>query len=94
MRYLLDSEAERVYAEFERKAHVTEEDLLSGLIRFKNGVVGVLDVNWLTPTKIRQLTVTGERGMYLVDYLMQDVFFYEIVRMRQAIGKILGYSKA
>lgn len=77
MRYLLDSEAERVYAEFERKAHVTEEDLLSGLIRFKNGVVGVLDVNWLTPTKIRQLTVTGERGMYLVDYLMQDVFFYE-----------------
>ena len=77
MRYLLDSEAERVYAEFERKAHLTAEDLLSGLIRFRNGVVGVLDVNWLTPKKIRQLTVTGERGMYLVDYLKQDIYLYE-----------------
>jgi nucleotide sugar dehydrogenase len=34
-------------------------------------------VNWLTPTKIRELSITGERGMYLVNYLTQDVFFYE-----------------
>jgi predicted dehydrogenase len=36
-----------------------------------------LDINWLTPTKIRELTVTGERGMFLVDHLTQDLYFYE-----------------
>jgi len=77
MRYLLGSEVERVYAEIKRKVHQSSEDLLSGLLRFTNGVIGVLDVNWLTPTKVRQLTVIGEGGMYLVDYLMQDVSFYK-----------------
>jgi UDP-N-acetylglucosamine 3-dehydrogenase len=42
-----------------------------------NDVLGVLDVNWLTPTKIRELTVTGEKGMFLVNYLTQEVYFYE-----------------
>src|SRR5690348_622153 len=37
----------------------------------------MLDVDWLTPTKVRELSVTGERGMYLVNYLSQDLFFYE-----------------
>ena len=77
MHYLLGSEVERVYAEFERKAHGSCEDLLSGLLRFRNGVIGVLDVNWLTPTKVRQLAVLGEGGMYLVDYLTQDVYWYK-----------------
>lgn len=77
MRYLLSSEVERVYAETEQRAHESEEDLLSGLMRFRNGVIGVLDVNWLTPTKVRQLSVLGEKGMYLVDYLTQDVYWYK-----------------
>jgi len=77
MRYLICSEVDRVYAEIERKVHDNYEDMLSGLLRFKNGTVGVLDVNWITPTKVRQLTVLGERGMYLVDYLTQDVFWYQ-----------------
>lgn len=77
MRYLVGSETQRVYAEVERKAHDRCEDLLSGLIRFRNGVIGVLDVNWLTPTKVRRLTVLGEGGMYLVDYLTQDVYWYK-----------------
>lgn len=77
MRHLLDSEVDRVYAEIERKAHQSCEDLLSGLLRFSSGVIGVLDVNWLTPTKVRQLAVIGEGGMYLVDYLTQDVYWYK-----------------
>jgi UDP-N-acetylglucosamine 3-dehydrogenase len=34
-------------------------------------------VNWLTPAKSRRLTVTGTGGMYVVDYITQDLFFYE-----------------
>lgn len=77
MRYLLGSEVERLYAETARRAHERCEDLLSGLLRFSDGVVGVLDVNWLTPTKVRQLAVLGEGGMYLADYLTQDVYWYK-----------------
>jgi predicted dehydrogenase len=39
--------------------------------------VGVLDVNWITPTKIRRLTVTGSRGMFDCNLLSQELFFYE-----------------
>ena len=77
MRYLADAEVERVYAETRRHLHATYEDLLLGVLRFTNGAIGMLDVNWLTPTKVRELSVTGEKGMFLVNYLTQDVYFYE-----------------
>lgn len=77
MRYLLDSEVKRIYAETEQEIHTEHEDLLSGLLRFEDGVIGLLSINWLTPTKIRELTVTGEKGMFLVNYLTQDLYFYE-----------------
>lgn len=53
------------------------EDLVAGLLRFENDVVGVLDINWLTPTKIRQISILGERGMFLINYLTQELWFYE-----------------
>ncbi|MDQ2715200.1 MAG: Gfo/Idh/MocA family oxidoreductase [Chloroflexota bacterium] len=77
MRYLTDSEALHVRAECQRHIHETHEDMILGLIRFTNNVIGMLDVNWLTPTKVRELSVTGERGMYIVNYLSQDLYFYE-----------------
>jgi UDP-N-acetylglucosamine 3-dehydrogenase len=76
MCHLLDSEVTRLFAETERKAHASHEDLLSALLRFANGAIGVLDVNWLTPTKVRQLSVLGERGLFLADYITQDVYWY------------------
>ena len=36
----------------------------------------MLDINWLTPTKRRTLTVTGERGMFLADYIAQDLVLF------------------
>ncbi len=74
---LARSEVQQVYAETQRQIHNTHEDLLIGILRFANRITGVLDVNWLTPTKVRELTITGEKGMYLVNYLTQDVYFYE-----------------
>jgi predicted dehydrogenase len=76
MRYLTDSEVAHVFAEAQRRIHASHEDMLLGLLRFTDGAVGMLDVNWLTPTKVRELAVTGERGMYTVNYLTQDLFFY------------------
>jgi predicted dehydrogenase len=76
MRYVIGSDPIRLYAETERRIHTDHEDLFNGIMKFANGVVGVLDINWLTPTKRRTLTVTGERGMYVVDYINQDLIYY------------------
>ena len=76
MRYLVGAEPIRLYAETERRIHTEHEDLFNGLIKFSNGVVGILDINWLTPTKRRSLTVTGEGGMYLADYITQDLVWF------------------
>jgi len=76
MRFLLGSDPIRVYAEVAQRIHTDHEDLFVGFLKFANGAIGVLDINWLTPTKRRTLTVTGERGMYVADYLSQDLVFY------------------
>jgi UDP-N-acetylglucosamine 3-dehydrogenase len=76
IRYVTDAEILRVYAETERNI-ARNEDTLSALLRLNNGAIGTVAINWLTPTKIRELQVTGERGMFKVDYLTQDLYFYE-----------------
>lgn len=76
MRYLVASEPIRIYAEAERRIHTDHEDLFNGIIKFENGVVGILNINWLTATKRRTLTVTGERGFYVADYIDQHLIFY------------------
>ena len=65
----------RVYAELAQRKHATHEDLLFGLLHFPSGATGMLDVNWLTPAKRRQLTVVGEEGMFELDYLTQKLTF-------------------
>jgi len=65
----------RVYAETARRIHAEHEDLLFGLLHFSSGTTGFVDVNWLTPTKRRQLNVVGEEGMFDLDYLTQRLTF-------------------
>jgi predicted dehydrogenase len=67
----------RLHAEVGRRLHTAHEDLLSAVLRFENDVIGVLDINWLTPTKVRELSVIGERGMFVANYLTQDLVLYE-----------------
>jgi predicted dehydrogenase len=77
MRYLMNEEVVRLYGETLQTINSDREDMFNGIMRFQSGAVGVLDVNWTTPTKIRRLTVTGARGMFDCDLLAQTLFFYE-----------------
>ena len=65
----------RVFAELAQRKHAGHEDLLFGLLHFPSGATGMLDVNWLTPAKRRQLVVVGEEGMFELDYLTQRLTF-------------------
>ncbi len=76
MRYLTGSEVERVFAETAQRLHEDAEDLIAATMRLDNDTTGLLEVNWLTPAKVRELTVTGEGGTYVVNYLSQELYFY------------------
>lgn len=77
MHYLTGSSVTRVHAEIGQRLCTAHEDLLSAVLRFENEIIGVLDINWLTPTKVRELSVIGERGMFVANYLTQDLVLYE-----------------
>lgn len=75
VQHLVGSPVERVFAEAERRIHASHEDMLTAVLKFRNGVVGLLDVNWLTPEKKRKLSVVGEKGMFVLNYMTQELFF-------------------
>jgi predicted dehydrogenase len=92
-----------VFAQTAQRIHATNEDMVYGTIRFENGVIGGLDVNWLTSTKVRELMVVGSRGTFVADYLTQDLAFYANGAVesnwkdlpdlqRIAIGESVGYE--
>jgi predicted dehydrogenase len=81
MRFLLGCEVERVYAETQSMVRTDYADSLTGLLRFASpegaGAIGNLEVNWLTPRKIRELTALGEHGYFVLDYLGQTLEFHQ-----------------
>jgi len=97
MRFITGLEPIRVYAETEQRLHTDHEDLVLGLLRFPDGVTGSLEINWLTPTKVREVIVLGERGMFRVDDLTQDLYFYENASLGEnawsAIRNLKGVSE-
>jgi len=77
MRFLIGQDPERLFAETERRIHTEHEDLLFAMLHFPDRITAALEINWLTPTKLREVLVLGERGLFRVDDLTQDLYFYE-----------------
>ncbi len=72
MMYLLETDVDSVYAKIGNLKHKFE-DYAEALLHFKNGIVGFLDANWLTPRKIRRLIVTGSEATATLDYIEQSI---------------------
>ena len=78
MQFVLGLPITSIYAQGSRCVHPTQEDMIACLLRFGDaGPWGLLDVNWLTPEKRRELSVIGEGGMLSASYLTQDVWLTE-----------------
>jgi UDP-N-acetylglucosamine 3-dehydrogenase len=89
LNYLIKSKIKRLYAETAQRIHSVYEDLLIGTLRFQNKILGVISANWVTPKKVRKITITGEKGMFEANYLTQELFFYE-----NEFVKSNGYDKS
>ena len=46
------------------------------MISFDDETTGILEVNWLTPYKRRQIEITGTAGIITVDYINQRLEVY------------------
>ncbi|MBU0614678.1 MAG: Gfo/Idh/MocA family oxidoreductase [Nanoarchaeota archaeon] len=75
--YLIEKKLIRVCAETQQKIHPNHEDSLIALLRYENEIIAELNVNYLSPKKIREIMVFGEKGMFKANYLTQDLGFYE-----------------
>ncbi len=77
MQHLLESEVKSVYGINSQKIHSSHEDLMTSILKFKNGTVGITSCNWITPKIVREITVIGEKGMFKADYLTQELHFFK-----------------
>ena len=73
IRYLVNSPAIRVYAVSGKTKHPEFEDHANIVIEFENGVTGVIEVNWLTPMKVRMMSMTCIDRFVELDYVTQSV---------------------
>ncbi len=71
--HLYDERALKVYAIGGNCFHKNKEDYASIILRYADNKSGLVETNWLTPHKIRKLTVTGTEGVAHADYLEQSL---------------------
>lgn len=76
--YLFESKAEMVFANMSSNLKNCEfEDHAEIMTKYDNGALSILETNWLTPYKKRQLNITGVDGIISVDYGSQEVTLYK-----------------
>lgn len=69
---LFNEEPRTVYATAGSIAHQFE-DYANINIGYPGNRTAFIETNWLTPKKVRQLNITGTRGIITVDYITQEL---------------------
>ena len=72
MRYLFEEEPISVYARAGSIGHKFE-DYAEVMMRFSGIRTGFVEANWLTPHKVRTLTVTGREAIAEMDFITQQI---------------------
>ena len=77
MNYLFEEEVTQVYGTMNSSFDDSEfEDHAEIMVNFDNESTGIIEVNWLTPYKRRELELTGTAGIISVDYIKQSIEVY------------------
>jgi len=75
--YLLRSKITDLASFLQQRVHKRYEDSVAAVLKYDNGMIATLNINWLSPNKVRDLRIYGKEGMFKVNYLTQDLYFYE-----------------
>ena len=77
MNYLFEEEVTQVYGTMNSILDDCDfEDHAEIMVSFDNETTGIIEVNWLTPYKRRELELTGTDGIISVDYIKQSIEVY------------------
>ena len=71
-RYLANSSVRSVYALGGKRQNDLFEDHANVLLDFENGIQGFVEVNWLTPMKVRRISLTCAKNFVELDYMTQS----------------------
>jgi UDP-N-acetylglucosamine 3-dehydrogenase len=75
LNYLIGREPTRVQANSGRAILRERDDYADILLKY-DGTNGFIQVNWITPVKIRRLAVTGTKGYAELNYITQELVLY------------------
>lgn len=81
--YLYGSRISEVYAIAGKDIH-SQEDHASIMLKFNGDKAGVVETNWLTPHKVRKMSVIGINGVAYLDYIEQTVSIHDGEWIREA----------
>lgn len=83
MSYLVGERIKGVYASAGSVVHSHEDHAIITL-NFSSGNSGVIETNWLTPHKVRGLTVIGSEGIAEVNYIEETLRIFDKEWVRDA----------
>jgi len=98
LRFVIGAEVADVYAASRGGVVTGREDAVLGLLRFERGPAddraaapaASIEVNWLSPRRLRELSVLGEDGVLVLDYAAQTLDLYRAPAQRQ--GPVQGWA--
>lgn len=75
-RFLLEEEPTKIYALSGRAILRQRDDYADILLKY-DGTDAFIQVNWITPVKIRNLAVTGTKGYAELNYITQELILHK-----------------
>ncbi|MGQ9478434.1 MAG: Gfo/Idh/MocA family protein [Thermoproteota archaeon] len=72
-RHIFSEDPSKVYAKMGRTMHRTHEDYVTIFLTFQEDKTALIQANWLTPYKIRNMQVIGSEGVLEADLVTQQV---------------------
>ena len=73
IRYLANSDVRTVYAAGGKSKNERYEDYVNLVMGFEDGKIGICETNWLTPMKVRKLSITTTTCHINLNYLNQEI---------------------
>lgn len=103
--YLLEQQPSDIFVKGRKTLTNQREDSAEIFLSY-NGISGFIQANWITPVKIRTLSITGSKGYAELNYITQKLEFYQsrykknvdsfgqfVVRFGEPVKKIIKIDK-
>ena len=75
--WLTNSNYKSIYAQLHKVTRGSNEDMLLATGSLDSGIKVSHIVNWISPRKMRSVSILGEKGAFEIDTLNGDLTFYE-----------------